>query len=408
MTSSWSNWARNHSCIAERATVANEREIASIISSANRSQGNVRVVGTGHSFNGGACTTGVQIDMSNIKGVISIDLDQGQVEVKAGTSLSALNRELDGFGFAFPCLGSLANQTVGGALSVGYHGSSGTYGPLSSQIRSVSLIDGTGEKHILDSTETDIFKCVKTSFGSLGVITEVRMDVVPSFQVEVDWGVTNFHDWIDSATKWVEEADYPQWSFKPGNNLVAIKKINRVSRAPDRFPWIYDALKSAEHICSTFGLGGKRMVPGHIAMSHRAFTVREYTRHVSCEYSFPLSEAKETLLELNRALKNDMRFSKYPLTVRISPSDDSVLGMSSDRASIFVNGAFSSREQVLLREFDAACREVGGRPHWGKEHFASSEYLSDRYPSWRIFADVRERLDPNHVFSNDYICRVLD
>ena len=49
----------------------------------------------------------------------------------------------------------------------------------------------------------------------------------------------------------------------------------------------------------------------------------------------------------------------------------------------------------------------GGRPHWGKRHFQTAETLAPRYPRWAEFQALRERLDPERRFSNDYLRKVL-
>jgi L-gulonolactone oxidase len=40
-------------------------------------------------------------------------------------------------------------------------------------------------------------------------------------------------------------------------------------------------------------------------------------------------------------------------------------------------------------------------------HFQSAATLAPRYPEWARFAAVRARLDPDGVFGNDYLDRVL-
>jgi L-gulonolactone oxidase len=49
----------------------------------------------------------------------------------------------------------------------------------------------------------------------------------------------------------------------------------------------------------------------------------------------------------------------------------------------------------------------GGRPHWGKRHYLTADQLNERYPEWETFAGIRDRLDPDGVFQNDYTRRVL-
>ncbi len=49
----------------------------------------------------------------------------------------------------------------------------------------------------------------------------------------------------------------------------------------------------------------------------------------------------------------------------------------------------------------------GGRPHWGKMHNRDAESLRATYPRFDDFVAVRDRLDPQRVFGNAYLERVL-
>jgi len=62
------------------------------------------------------------------------------------------------------------------------------------------------------------------------------------------------------------------------------------------------------------------------------------------------------------------------------------------------------------RYFDAAQRiftEHQGRPHWGKIHTLGADYFAQRYSRFDDFVALRDRLDPDRVFSNDYLDHVL-
>ena len=48
-----------------------------------------------------------------------------------------------------------------------------------------------------------------------------------------------------------------------------------------------------------------------------------------------------------------------------------------------------------------------GRPHWGKLHFQDRKYLSGVYPEIQNFSELRDRLDPEGMFTNAYLNRVL-
>jgi L-gulonolactone oxidase len=57
--------------------------------------------------------------------------------------------------------------------------------------------------------------------------------------------------------------------------------------------------------------------------------------------------------------------------------------------------------------FEAIVREHAGRPHWGKRHTLDASALRELYPRFDDFLAVRDRLDPERRFANDYLTRVL-
>ena len=63
--------------------------------------------------------------------------------------------------------------------------------------------------------------------------------------------------------------------------------------------------------------------------------------------------------------------------------------------------------ETYFRAVEAIMDEYARRPHWGKRHYQTAESLRERYPQWDRFQAVRERLDPQGVFANDYTRRVL-
>ena len=48
-----------------------------------------------------------------------------------------------------------------------------------------------------------------------------------------------------------------------------------------------------------------------------------------------------------------------------------------------------------------------GRPHWGKLHTRTAEDLAPLYPRWSDWQAVRDRVDPDRVFANDYTRQVF-
>jgi FAD/FMN-containing dehydrogenase len=61
----------------------------------------------------------------------------------------------------------------------------------------------------------------------------------------------------------------------------------------------------------------------------------------------------------------------------------------------------------MFRAFEGIMMRHGGRPHWAKEHGVSAEQLRGLYPRWDQFLNVRQALDPEGVFLNDYLSDLL-
>ena len=60
-----------------------------------------------------------------------------------------------------------------------------------------------------------------------------------------------------------------------------------------------------------------------------------------------------------------------------------------------------------FRGVEEVLRAYDGRPHWGKLHTRTAADLAPAYPRWDDFQAMRERLDPDRVFTNPYLDRVL-
>ena len=63
--------------------------------------------------------------------------------------------------------------------------------------------------------------------------------------------------------------------------------------------------------------------------------------------------------------------------------------------------------EPYFRGVEDLMNTLEGRPHWGKLNFQTADVLKTRYEKWDAFQAVRNKLDPNRVFQNEYTQRVL-
>ena len=73
----------------------------------------IKTVGAGHSFTAIAATSGVQLDVSGVDGVLAVD--DNLVTFGAGTNLHQLPALLRPHGLAMENLGDIDRQTLAGA-----------------------------------------------------------------------------------------------------------------------------------------------------------------------------------------------------------------------------------------------------------------------------------------------------
>src|SRR4051812_30613253 len=116
---SFKNWAKNVQCRPPLfAQPETEEEIINLIKSHKK----IRVVGSGHSWSAICETDELLVNLEKYNKVISLDKTAKTITVQAGIKLETLNTLLDKEGLALKVLGSIAKQTIAGAISTGTHG----------------------------------------------------------------------------------------------------------------------------------------------------------------------------------------------------------------------------------------------------------------------------------------------
>ncbi len=95
--------------------------------------------------------------------------------------------------------------------------------------------------------------------------------------------------------------------------------------------------------------------------------------------------------------------------MRAAAADDLMLSTASGRASgyIAVHRSHHDDPTIYFREVEQIMVDLGGRPHWGKMHTRDKGYLRSVYPRFDEFVAVRDELDPDRLFANPYLERVL-
>jgi L-gulonolactone oxidase len=426
----WRNWGGNVSARPAREVApASVEELAEAVRRAAEDGLTVKAVGTGHSFTSIAATDGVLIRPQLLTGIRDIDRDAMTVTVEAGTPLKRLNLALAREGLSLANMGDIMEQTVSGAVSTGTHGTGRDSGSIAAQIRALELVTADGSVLTCSPAENpDVFAAARIGLGALGVVTAITFAVEPVFLLTAREEPMPFDRVLAEFDHLWAENEHFEFYWFPHTGSTTTKRNNRSAgpeRPVGRFKgWFEDEFLS-NGVFQAANLVGRAVpatIPGIARVSSRALSARTYTdipykvftsprrvRFVEMEYAVPREAVVDTLRELKAMVDRSPLRISFPVEVRTAPADDITLSTASGRDTAYI-AVHMFRGAPYRSYFTAAERLFvahEGRPHWGKVHTRDAEYFSRVYPRFGEFTALRDRLDPDRRFANDYLRRVL-
>ncbi|HEY0451637.1 D-arabinono-1,4-lactone oxidase [Actinophytocola sp.] len=431
-STAWRNWAGTESAVATE--VARPRDLdamAGAITRAARAGRTVRARGSGHSFTAVGAAHDVALDLRDWTGVTAADIDTGLVTVRAGTTLRALNVELDRLGLAMTNLGDIDAQTISGAISTGTHGTGAQFGGIATQVAGLELVLADGSVVRCSADERpDLFAAARLGLGALGVISTVTLRTEPSFVLAAEERPEPLDEVLAALDENCAENDHFEFYWFPYGPKALTKRNNRLPAGSEPEP-LSRARQFVEYeLMENMAFGALcrlgRRVPGLVRplnkmastvlsgrsyrdVSHRVFVTDRRVRFVESEYAVPREALGEVLAELRRRVPRLADPVMFPVEIRVAAADDIWLSTAYQRDSAYI--AIHQFVGMPYREyfdvFESIAGAVGGRPHWGKMHTLDAAVLRERYPRFDDFVEIRTKLDPTSVFTNPYLDRVL-
>ena len=427
---------------------SSEEEVATILDRARRSGQVVKVVGAGHSWSAAACTQGHAINLDRMDRVLEVDRARCRVRVEAGMRLQDLNARLAREGLAMRNLGSISEQSVAGAISTGTHGTGAGFGCLSTLVRGLTLMTAAGERLEITARDEELFAAARLGLGALGVVTEVELECEPAFQLAEEAVGLSFEEAADALLDKVERHEHVKLWWLPHTDRAMIYAWDRTDAPATAGPGLGGALRglveravgggegvdlgrvadtwiNANVFDGLLRLGARTpaLIPRinqmisevyfvdrrRVGRSDAVFNLAMPPVHRELEYGIPLEAAPEALRRLKALIDRRGLRVNFIVEVRFMAADDLWLSPGYGRASCQL-GAYMAEAPDLLAYFTLAeslFLEYGGRPHWGKEFFASHPVLRQALPRLDDFAALRRRLDPHGRFNNAFLRRVF-
>jgi FAD-linked oxidoreductase len=426
----WRNWGRSARVRPQRVEYPSSADaVRRAVQAAARRGLAVKAVGSGHSFSGIAVAPGVLLDLRDLTGIVGVDRERRRVTLRSGTRLQHVPSLLAPYGLAMQNLGDIDRQTVAGAISTGTHGTGARFGGLATQVVGATVVTAEGELLTVDEDD-ELMPAVALGLGALGILVDVTLQCVPAFVLHAVDQPAALSDTLQTLDERVAEADHFEFYWFPHTDVALTKTNTRLPGDAPRHPlpavgrWLDEELlsngvyrvvcaaaKAAPVVAPPVSRLAVRLTGNreYTDRSARVFTQHRGVRFREMEYALPI-ERLRTAFDSLRTLVDENRWRiSFPVEVRFAAADDLWLSTAYGRPTgyIAVHRYWRENPTEYFEAVEQVMTELGGRPHWGKMHTLDAAALRQRYPRFGDFLAVRDRLDPDRMFHNAYLARVL-
>lgn len=414
------NWAGNH----QYQSVAQHRPetMAQIQDLVHRSD-RVKVLGSRHSFNDIADTTGTHLTLEKLTPVVAIDPARRTVTVDGGSRYGTLCPHLHRAGWALPNLASLPHISVAGACATATHGSGDGNGNLATSVCALDVVSANGDLITLSREQDgESFDGAVVALGGLGVVTSLTLRVIPSFNVrqyvfvDVDladvfdhfdevmasaYSVSPFTDWRSGQARvWVKERVAPDDEVEADAGTESRRQMFGVSPSTSpRHPSDDERSASCTEQQGVAGSWHERLP--HFRLDHTPSVGAE----LQSEYFVPRTYAREALRAVH-GLREEIAPMLHISEIRSVAADSLWMSPCYEQDCIAIHFTWKldwQRVRPLLSRIEAVLAPFDPRPHWGKLSTLSAASVQAQYAKLPEFRDLLRHFDPDGKFRNPFL-----
>jgi len=410
----WRNWSGSVVAHPEHlARPVDEGALAATVAGARR----VRVAGTGHSFMPLCETDGVLISLAGMGGEIAVSSDRQSAWAPAGMSIGALTAALWEQGLSLANQGDIDKQAIAGALATATHGTGRALGALSTFALAFRIVLADGSIVECDKDrDPDLFEAQRVGLGALGVMTRVKLSVVPAYRLRESLRPAPLDEVLSQWDDLTARHRHVEFFVFPYSDKALLKILDPVETGDDPPPGglegaaiqlVSDLAAAAPFLAPTLQrLLARLMSPStRSAPAFRIFPSDRSTKFEEMEYEIPARRGPDTLRSAIAEVRRLRLPIIFPLEYRAVAGDD--LWLSPMNAGDCVSLSLHQYAKMPWREAFAAVERVlvasGGRPHWAKRHTLTSEDVVRLYAMAERWGEVRRRVDPGAKFLNAHL-----
>lgn len=406
--------------------------------------GRVAVGGGRYSMGGQvAVDGGLHLDMRQMNQLVWLNALEQKVRVQAGMRWRDLQALIDPQGLAVTTMQSYANFTVGGAVSVNAHGRYVRNGPVGHSVRALQLVLADGKVvEVSRQQNASLFRAALGGYGAIGVITEVELDLVPNermervvqpvalenypafFRARVQGDPASLMHNADLMPPYFDEPVSVSWR----RTDEALTEPARLVAEGQRYSleqnmiWLMTEVPGAERLRKSVVHPLLNKAPAVVWRNHEASLdvaeleprTRRMSTYVLQEYFVP----PRHFVAFARGMATVLRehdVEALNVSIRHSPADaDSLLPWAREEVFSFVlyhKQRTHERAQkvvgVWTRELIDLVLRCEGRYYLPYQLHATQQQFDRAYPEAKALRELKQRVDPKGVFSNELWAKYL-
>lgn len=413
------NWAGNYVYGAVKLHRPTTIEhIQELVNQSNK----LKALGTRHSFNDIADSSGELISLEHFDKILDLDIKNHTVTVEGGVRYGELGRWLHERGYALHNLASLPHISIVGACATGTHGSGDKHGNLATAVASLEIVTGNGEI-IFSSREQnpEHFYGAVVGLGGLGIVTKLTLDISPTFEMRQDvyenlpfaeledhfnelssnaYSISLFTDWRNATfiQVWLKNKVTTESTF---NLQPALFGATLAKRHLHPIPNL-----SAENCTEQMGIAG----PWHERLPHfRIDFTPSSGEELQSEYLIPRQHAFAAFHAIDQ-LREHIAPLLQISEVRTIAADNLWMSPCYHQDSIGIHFTWKQdwpAVSKILPILEDELAAFNARPHWGKLFTMDPKHLQSLYEKVPEFQKLLRHYDPQGKFRNTFLNKYI-
>jgi FAD/FMN-containing dehydrogenase len=220
-------------------------ELVAILKDSKKYPSPVRAVGSNHSP--ARCGTADQGTLIKMKMKRVLSMSENSVTAEAGALYIDVAKELEKHGLQFFVNTEIGNLSIGSAACAGTKnasmpGEDGSYesGQVGSYVTSVKMVLPSGQVLTVDETQADLLACIRSSYGTLGIIYEATFQVRPIQPMAVRYQTFTLEKFTEKFQELIHGRESIMLFIFPFDNRITIefrKYHPRPRSRPNKLVW---------------------------------------------------------------------------------------------------------------------------------------------------------------------------